>query len=76
MRTNMDFSEELLLGILGTIIAWLVTNIVMFFLKRYRLENAIISDITYHMLGVKEAKDYFIRLFQNTIKEGKPVEYA
>lgn len=72
----MDFSEKLLVGILVSVLAWLVTNAVMFFLKRYRLENAIISDVTYHTLGVMEAKDYFEKLFQLTIKENQPIDYA
>ena len=72
----MDFSEKILVGILASVLAWLITNIVMFFLKRYRLENAIVSDVTYHVLGVKEAKDYFEKLFQRTIKENQIIEHA
>lgn len=72
----MDFSEKILIGILVSVLAWLITNVVMFFLKRYRLENAIVSDVTYHMLGVKEAKDYFEKLFEGTIKENQVIEHT
>ena len=72
----MDFSEKILAGILVSVLVWLITNAVMFFLKRYRLECAIISDIAYHVMGVREAKGYFETLFQSFIKENQSIDYA
>ncbi|MBI2438627.1 MAG: hypothetical protein HYV36_07440 [Lentisphaerae bacterium] len=72
----MDFSETILVGILISVLAWLITNVAMFFLKRDRLANAIVTDVTYHVLSVKEAKEYFEKLFQRTIKENQVIEYT
>jgi hypothetical protein len=64
----MSNSDKVLIGIFISVAAWLITNVVMFVLKRYRLQCAIASDISYHILGVREAKDYLDKLFQNVIR--------
>lgn len=72
----MNIAEKLLVGILISVLAWIITNVVMFFIKKYRLSSALIADISYHVLGVKEGKDYFEKLFNNYIKENQAIEYA
>ncbi len=69
-------TEELLVGILVVIIGWFSTNIIVFLLKRYRLKAAIIADINNHLLGAKDARTYLNNLFEQIIKENKPIEYA
>ena len=72
----MTFVQALLLGILVSISAWLVTNVVLYFLRRHRLKCAIISDIAYHLVGVKEALEYLDGLFQKTLKKGETIKYT
>ena len=71
----MNSSEKLLIGILTVIIGWIITNVILFFLKRYRLKCAIIADIQHHLMGAKEAKVFLFNYFEKNIKEGHNINY-
>ncbi len=72
----MAYYEKLLVGILITVLAWLINGIVMFLLKRNRLSSAIVSDISYHIRDVKEGKEYLLSFFERKIKENQVIEYV
>lgn len=72
----MDFATKLLLGILASVVAWLISSVVMFFLKRRRMENAIVCDLEYRAFDAIEGKNYLAKLFAGGIKAGQGIDYA
>lgn len=72
----MSFNEKLLLGIFIGIITFLVTNIILFILKRMRVRAALLSDISYHIIELREIINFLDKLFEFDIVENKIISYS
>jgi hypothetical protein len=76
----MESHIKLLLGMLttvvGTIIVWAITNIILFFIRKHRLKQAILIDIDFLMLAALENKNFLELFCERQIKESNIIEYS
>jgi hypothetical protein len=72
----MDIATKLLVGILVSVVAWSITSISMFLLKRRRMRDALLCDIAIRAVNVVENRKYIEALFDDVIKEGKKIAYS
>ncbi len=72
----MSFNEKLTLGILIGISTFFLTNIIIFLLKKKRINASILSEISYQISDLKEMSNFLQVLFQSTIIKDSKIEYS
>jgi hypothetical protein len=63
----MTISEKLFLGLIVSIIGWIVIHIITFYVKRYRYGKVLLLDISFYILISKECMDFFNKYFNKFI---------
>jgi hypothetical protein len=72
----MTFEERLLSGILVAIVAWLVTNVVMYVLRRERIASGLITDIGFHIGNINESIAYLQKWLLESVKIDNEIGYS
>jgi len=70
----MLFAEKIWTGILISLVAWMTTNASIFFLKKKRVDAAILTDIKLRISGMKEYQVFLDKLFSEYVGVEKIIE--
>lgn len=70
----MQFAEKIWSGILISLVAWMITNVSIFFLKKNRVSTALVTDIKLRISGMKEYQSFLDKLFSEYVGVGKVIE--
>lgn len=71
----MTLTERILATILGGITLWLITKIASYFVKRSRIQAALLADINIHIAGAIEQRDAVAKLIEVHVVEGQKLPF-
>src|SRR5208337_338144 len=67
--------ESIQATILATLVGWLITNVVSFFVRRGRLRAALLADIMLNVAGANEQRATLAKLITNQVIAGRTIAF-
>ena len=71
----MSFTDSLLVSILGTVVVWILTTVILHVIKKLKLQAALIADITINIAGMKEQQSAVTKLVEDHAIEGQKLTF-
>ena len=71
----MTLTDRILATILGGLALWLITKVVSYFVKRSRIQAALLADIAIHIAGAMKQRDAVAKLIENHVSEGQKLPF-
>jgi hypothetical protein len=76
MSPETHFIQNIIIGASIIVVGWIITNIVLFILKNFKLRNAILTDISFKIEELKECKDFLLKYSDELIRINETITRA